>query len=289
MATQKTTPKPERRTPKPKPRAPRHARTPAKDALFSDTLDEQTLESVGPAAVDAFRAEAAKLRPSELTPVHSHVDVIRHNALVTARSVANERARIAKLPGVELARLEEIPRLALALTYAWSQVHLEVPRGTPAELVARARQLRALLLTAADLFVLLDALDRAEVARIRAGTGLLDTAKDLVDLATLFTRVAKKLAGRTPITDAHLAEARELGAKLLVQALPARAKRSPTTRLGKELRDRLFTLLSQRHDEAVRALTFLHGPAGVTHLAPSLGAGTARRRAKKPAAPPPAP
>lgn len=268
MAHDETTPK---KSARPKPRAPSPRRS--------------TSDKLGHAAVAAFEEEALGLAEADVHPCRVNVALARHNALLAHQAVLGARARIAKLPGTELGRLLEIPKLALALDYAASQVVVPAGKNLGAG-QARAAFLRRLLLLQAEVLVMKGLLPAAKVKKIQEGQGALDVASDCVALASLFEKEKGKLGGKHAIEAREIREAAELGAELLERIAPASAKRTSRAKVGIGLRDRLFTLLVQRHAEARRALGYLFGLDRLDALAPSLGSARRRPPKKKAPAPP---
>ena len=103
-------------------------------------------------------------------------------------------------------------------------------------------------------------LPKADVEKIRAGKGKLDTARDLIELSSLFEEHATAIAGKHPVTPAEVREASEVGTELVRLLKPSRFhSRSSAPAPGTDERDRLWTLLVQGHDRLWRAAAYLFG------------------------------
>lgn len=191
------------------------------------------------------------------------------------------------LPKHNVAQLGRVRTYALALLYA--DAHAPAPAATPSNvqtLLADAMPLRERLLGLAGGYASYGLLDPERVAAIRRGTGHVDAAHDLIDLAELFREGGAKLEGKTPITPDELDRAEVLGMQILF-ALGQRAvgaEGAPAPR-GDDCA-RAFRLMVRAYDQFRRAMTYLRWNEGdAAALAPSL---FARRRGRgTPAAPPP--
>jgi hypothetical protein len=154
-------------------------------------------------------------------------------------------------------------------------------------LVSEGAALKQALLVAADALAHAGLVDGAKLAEIRAGSGHLDLAGDLVALGALFDVSWALVAGKTAVERAQIERASSLGTELLA-ALGAKDHLSNrVTPESIELRDRTFTLLVSAYDDARRALSYLRwADDDVDLIAPSLYQRT-RRRAASSAAPEP--
>ncbi len=244
------------------------------------------------AAYERFLPAAKAIDARSVVPMRIDGSLAYHNVSAGVRAVMAQEARVRKeLPGVAIARIAELPELALAVIFAASQVDRSpASTGATAKLLERARAVRELLLTNAEALALAGVLPAREVARIRAGRGPIDTARDCVDLAALFRKSAAAVKGRTPITADQLAEAARVGTELLGVLKPTAAKRSrtvaPDTAAAVDARDRLWTLVTERHDLLRRVGAWLFGLAAVEAQVPPLHARAAKpRKAPAPATP----
>jgi len=197
-----------------------------------------------------------------------------HNVVEGVTNVLKERERLAReIPVLNLDDVKSLPQLVLAVIHAAGLVDRNVPKST-LDRVACGRELRGKLLVAAEALVAAGLVSKHEVARIRKGTGFIDTAEDLVALAGLFNNHSRKIAGKTAVTSADIREAMELGTELRKTLRPKATRKAPLdadTARAIEHRDRLFALLSQRYDLVRRAGAWLFGLDEVGKLVPPLG------------------
>lgn len=178
-----------------------------------------------------------------------------------------------------------------ALLEAFAQAAVEVERSEPlandelARDTDRGFALRRLLLNSAEGAVLAGHVPAPEFERIHKGRGRLDAANDLSALVELHRSHAAAFKNKTYVTDALLDEAAALGERLGRALKPASAKRLTPAELGKarDLRNRLFTLLSLAHDDLWNVAAFIFGKHHVDEAFPSLLARAPAPAPKKPA------
>lgn len=248
------------------------------------------------AAFEHFLPLASHLAAHEIVSFRSFDAALAiRNVGVGTQSVLAERARVREhLPRVNLDELRSLPTLMLAVRYAILEASR--PQASASEVVARlqvAHALRSTLLAIAEGLSAAGLVPARDIKAIRAGSGALDAAADCVALADLFTRYAKAIRGKHAATAQMLNGAREVGAYLLENVKPARAKKS----IGKgngaalEARDRLHTLLVQRHAVLRKVGYYLWGDAFDAHVPALLArraAPTKRTNGKPVVAAPPA-
>lgn len=233
--------------------------------------------------------EMAALDPERLAPINVDIPRAAITALGAIPSLSALRPRIVKeLPTFALASIDNLETYALAAFYAHLLSLPAEAKSVHAPLIEEATKLRRTLLVAAEALADRDLLAPAQVAQIRSGQGHIDTAGDLVALATLFTNDWHKLKTKTAITRAEVERAATLGPELLA-ALGVREHaggKSPSQ--IKEQRRRAFTLLVRAYDQCRRAVTFLRWSEGDTRkIVPSLFAS--RSKSRRPDAGPPPP
>jgi hypothetical protein len=213
-----------------------------------------------------------------------------HNARKGTEEVLEQQAMIAEhLPRVKVADLTAIPQIASALAFASLRLdHLTHPDTGVRELLAQARPLRRLLLGSARVLADARVLEPKAVKKIEVGAGPIDTADDLVALASLFSTHAAKVKGKSPVTHEQVKQAAAVGAKLRSLLKPKRASKStaPTDEMAKaaEVRDRFWALLAQRYDLVWRIGAYVFGKDEVAARVPSLQAFAAARRSTRPGA-----
>jgi len=226
--------------------------------------------------------EARDVRPFRLDPSLAY-----HNVQRAAAALEPMATRITEeLPKVHLDDLRALPRLALALSFAASQV--DRGGGTSkslAEPLSKAYALRETMLASAVSLALAGTVPKREVEKIQEGRGKIDAAQDCVDLAAFFKRHAAAVRGKTPVTAAMITEAATLGTELLQVLRPTSAKRdrAPQGALKEaiDIRNRLATLLHQRHELARRAGHWLWGDDVDKHVPPLQARAASKRKAAK--------
>lgn len=225
--------------------------------------------------------EIEMLRSVEQPP--PRVDVGRAVALVLgahARILPHRRDMIRLCKATDIAALDRLRMIALAAWHAHLQVDVvrEATRDLPA-LLDEARPLREELLRAAELLAFYGVFDPERTGAIRAGSGNIDTAEDLVQLATLFEEAWTEIEGRAPVTREMIERAGVLGVEILetigIERGAPRGQRDVV-----QMRNAAFALLVDNYDVVRRAVTYLRWTEGdADALAPSLF--TARRRPRR--------
>ena len=236
-------------------------------------------------AFDKFLPQASALAAKDVVVCRADPSLVFHNVDAGAAALLAERARIAKeLPTVDYVRIAELPALALAVAFAASQVNrTQQANAALARDLAEAHPLRRKLLSSATALAEAGVLPAADVAKIQKGQGHIDAATDLVALAALFSKNAKAVAGKSPVSAADVKRADALGSALLTTLKPATAKKtgaSPGAEAA-DARDRLWTLLVERHDQARRAGAWLFGEHALDAKVPALLAHANRPKQKQ--------
>jgi hypothetical protein len=230
-----------------------------------------------------FQAAAAAVDPRDIIMYRTDATLIFHNVSDGLDSLGTMRERIAKeLPLVRFELLAELPALALGLDYAVRQVKDAGARAELPSLLAEASELRDPMLAGAVALAKAKLLPKGDVDRIFKGTGFRDRAKDCIDLSSLFRKHWANIEGKTAITLEQLARAAEVGTALLRILKPrgAHRRRTAEQQAPAEQRDRLFTVIVQRHDQMRRIGVWLWGEAEVDEYIPALGSRKRTRRRK---------
>ncbi|WP_437893280.1 hypothetical protein [Sorangium sp. So ce124] len=234
-------------------------------------------------AAAEFMEEARRIPAREIRPLRADVALVHHNIRAGLDAVGPREAELVKLPApFDLGAMKSLGRLALGLVYAAAQVDRSSP-GTTKKLLQRAHELRDLLLSAAVALMKAGVLPAQRVKKIMAGSGARDMVQDCVDLAQLFRDHAAEVRGKTAITRAQIDETAAIGDQLLSLLKPkgAKAKAPEPVKSAVDARDRLWTLLSRRHEEQLRRAGMWLWIGEVDAHVPPLLARTARK-AKKP-------
>jgi hypothetical protein len=180
-------------------------------------------------------------------------------------------------------QLDALRDYALAAAYAHACV---LPRDEGETrlraLLTEAVPLRTRLLSSAETLVTFGLLDPREIASVRSGTGHVDTAQDLSALVLVLRRAGPGILAKTPLTEADLGRAGELGS-LLLEALGHRRSGVDGAGTPEEAEWRLgqaFELMARTYDACRRVISFLRWNEGdADAIAPPLG--HSRRRARR--------
>lgn len=266
--------------------------------MATSEVKEPTGLALGPAqSVDQAEAAYARIEPEILQM--DEAEVGRANAevpyavsIVLGALVNVETLREAMISSLSLPPLEELSKVrdyALATLFAHLQIMPTRIQAQLALLREEAAPLRERLLISAEALAHFGLFDPDEVAHIRAGTGPLDAAEDLVALVGLFRRHWSVVSGKTAVTEAELTRAGELGPQIL-EALGNKT----VGRVGRDdaidwaaRRNRAFRLLVRCYDEIRRAVTYVRWRQGDSdRFAPTLYQRRRTRAATAPAANP---
>lgn len=246
---------------------------------------------------EAFLPEARGLAADRVVPLRLDPALLFANVQAGVLAVLPHKDRLlAELPRLRVAGFEQLPDLARAVLFAAeraSRLAQPMKRAEIEPLLAELQKLREVALLQAEVFVLLKLLPAERVAQIRAGKGAFDAAQDGVALADLYHEHHDALAGKHGLSAEQLRRLAELGHTLMQVITPdgARPAPSPEAAQAVEDRNRLFTLLTERHAELRKAGFYLYGES-VDDKVPILGARLGHRRsepAPEPAPPVPAP
>lgn len=261
-----------------------HERSPKRRPVpTEDEIARQTFEK--------FVGQLRSIEARDIISCRSDVPLALHNIVRGVNAVLVHEVTIREeLPKVDLTEFHSMIDLAKAVEYATRQVDRHAPPKELKQLIARGRELRTILLTSAESLAAVGILPAHVVAKIRAGKGDIDAAGDCVELATLFAKNATEVRGKTPVTAALVKEAAEVGSQLQTVLKPRRSnapqEMHEDVRKARDVRDRLWTLLVERHDRLRRVGAYLFGVNGLDKHVPSLQSAkraTPKAKAAKPA------
>jgi hypothetical protein len=229
------------------------------------SADVTELESIGSQmAYDAFLTAAKALEPGAIEECCADVVLAYLNVTRGVESVLGGGAVVvSKLPNVNIEELSMLPRLAQGLAFAALQVQRELRAASFGALFEKAQNLRRKLRKAADALAEAGLLPAADVDEVRLQANR-EVLEDCAALAALFRRNEAKITGRSPVVASDIREAELLTEKLRVilgQQREAAEGGAPTLLRVIEMRDRFWTLLSQRHDMLWRCGAWLFGRA----------------------------
>lgn len=239
---------------------------------------------------EKFVPAAKALDAREIIACRSDVALAHRNVAHGVEAVlAHESAIRVELPKIDTLQIRTMPELSIAVVYAATQVDRHGPSKELGELLSRARDLRNLLLVTAESLAHAKIFEAREVAKIRAGRGDIDAAKDCIELSALFVKHAPSLRGKTPVTMAQIREAAAVGTELITLLKPKKVrlpkKVQDEVAEARDTRDRLWTLLVQRHDTLRRVGAYLFGLRELDIIVPALQTRVFVKRAAKKAAP----
>lgn len=254
----------------------------------TDAAPETVVEIVGSQqAYEHFLPDAEGLTAEEVRPLRADASLAYHNVKTGMDALLPLEKRIAvELPKVNLKSLRSLSDLALGVVFAVAQVDRGAD-GSMAVLLANARTIRDVLLASAEALAKSGVIPARAVEKIREGNGQIDTAQDCVDLGALFLKYAKEVKGKTAVTAAQVKAAAELGTELLKRLRRKGTKRtaSASVTAAVDTRDRLWTLLVQRHQEIRRAGMWFWGDDVDAHVPPLQSRVMPPRKKKSPSAP----
>jgi len=242
-------------------------------------------------ALALVEREIAALDGDKLAAINVDIPRAVVTALGALPALMSLRPRIVEeMPRFPIASLDKLHTYALA---AWYAHLLTLPPTEPENgdkaLIDEATALRSDLLVAAEALAHRKLLDAKHVAQIRSGKGHIDTANDLVALATLFTNEWDAVEGKTAVTMAEIERAATLGPRLLATLGMRQQVQDRSPAQLADQRRRAFTLLVRAYDECRRAVTYLRWSEGdANKIAPSLYGSRGKAKKNASTATPPA-
>ncbi len=227
--------------------------------------DVSELESISSqTAYESYFAAAAAIEPSLIEECCADIVLAYSNVTRGVESVVGSGAVVVgKLPNVDVVELSMLPRLVQGLAFAALQVQRELRSAPFGMLFERAQQVRRKLRKAAEALAEANLLPDTDIDEVRL-SGQQAVLEDCLDLAALFRRNETRISGRSPVVASDVHEAEQLVAKLRVmlgQQADAGDGGAPSLLKVIEIRDRFWTLLSQRHDVLWRCGVWLYGRA----------------------------
>lgn len=215
-------------------------------------------------AYEAFLAAAKAIEPGLVEECCADIVLTYQTVMRGVESVVGSGAvSVGKLPNVNVEELSMLPRLAQGLAFAELQVQRELQSASFGMLFERAQVLRRKLRKAADALAEANLLAEADIDEVRLHASR-EVLEDCLALAALFRRNEAKITGRSPVTAPDIREAEQVAEKLrtlLGQQGDTSEGGTPSLVKVIEMRDRLWTLLNQRHDVLWRCGAWLFGRA----------------------------
>lgn len=221
------------------------------------------LESVASqAAYDAFLAAAKSVDAGAIEECCADLVLTYHNVTRGVEAVVGSGAvLIGKLPNVDVVEMSMLPRLVQGVAFAALQVQRELRSISFGVLFEQAQTMRRKLRKTADALAEANLLADADADEVRLH-GQQDVLDDCLALAAVFRRNEPRITGRSPVSPSEVRDAEQIAQKLkALLGEPASAGEGGVPNLVKliELRDRFWTLLTQRHDVLWRCGAWLYG------------------------------
>jgi len=206
----------------------------------------------------------ATFDPAAIVPFRTDAHLAQHNAMRGLEAVLEHEARITvELPAVVIDELREVLPLTHAVVFAAARVNRTPEATMLRDLMPEAYRLRRRMLTSALALSEAGLIPEREVTPIRDGRGQIDAAQDLPQLAALHRRHATAIEGKHPVTKEDLERADQLGTQLLEILRPSGASSSKQgsseLAAAMDARDRLWTLLTKRHEQVWKVGAWLFG------------------------------
>lgn len=225
--------------------------------------DELPPEDVFTRAFVAMKRLADTVSEDRLRAMNVHAELAYVNAKTGFAIFEPHFPTVRAIPGVDAEAIERVPLTALALLGASHRLNLLAPPESqlPAKLL-EGRKTRKVLLHFAQAGAGLGLIPDPLVKRIVKGTGSLDAARDLIELALLLREYEPALAGQFSIDPKLLAKAADLGTWLRDALQPKNAPAKPKAS-AQEIRQatldraRIWTLLLEGYTELQRVAAFL--------------------------------
>ena len=210
--------------------------------------------------------------------VKPKVDLQAAAGLVIAAlpKLAPYKAALGALPNTSKELVDELEDRAYAMVRAITDARAVLKETLPLPaLLERGEIVRTLLLASADILVVYGDIPASFVADVRANSGHLDLASDLLVLGRMLTREWAKAENRTPAKKELVEEALRLGEQLTI-ALGNKAQPGEASEVV-QLRDRAYTLFLEAYNEVRTGLAYLRAKEGDAEKTfPSVFAGNRR-------------
>jgi hypothetical protein len=224
------------------------------------------------AAYKHFLPAAHAISSDAIKPCTVDVELARHNIDCGLIAIAPHLDALrAKLPKLSIPSLFELRPLALGLSFAADRI-VATSEGAIEHHLERLRFLRNLTLRQLEIFAYLDLIPEDRVQAVRFGPAPIDTCREAIAIVALFSEYTTEISGKHPFPAAQLNELWERG-QWLLSALSLRSAsvtpvwREPAT----VIRDRFWTVVSERHEELREAGVAIFGLKTLDDHVPPLG------------------
>ncbi len=264
------------------------------EAVIATEMGAPYEEAKAHQAWKTAESDARALSASDIGVINANPASAAFQAMKVYRAASEQGvfARFSRLPPEEF----DIGHVGRQKTYGWALLYVqrkatgESMRSSsaqvPPKIVSAALELRRGMIKVVDYHLGDDPVIANELTGIRAGSGHVDTANDLAELADLYeTHYALLSLDKRHFRAQDTAEARRLS-----DAIYDHLGRSAEIREWLEARNRVFALLKRSHAEVLAAASFLfrNEPHQLARF-PSLYTAPAKPKPFSPAEPPSAP
>ncbi len=229
------------------------------------------------AAYKHFLPRAQAISSDAIKPCTVDLTFARHNIECGLVAIQPHLVAVqARLPRLSIPSLLELRVLPLALSFAVDRI-ASTTEGAMENHLERLRFMRNLALRQLEIFAYLDLVPEDRVQAIRLGPTPIDSCREAIAVVALFAEFTLVIAGRHPFTAAQLNELWERGHWLL-GAL--RSRSAVVTTVWREpatlIRDRIWTLITERHDDLREAGVAIFGLKTLDDHVPPLGRRSSR-------------
>lgn len=225
--------------------------------------DFARLEALGSKkAYDKFLSTARAIDSGLVEECRADVAVAYHSVKRGLENLLSQDVPLSRLPDINVDELRTVPELAQGVAFAVLQWHRQLEAASFGPLFEQAQRLRSKLLKAADALAEMDLLPKTEAEMVRH-LSRHDVIGTCMAFSELLRRNEARVAGRSPVTAAELDEVDQTVTQLRALLSPRADVRSeptlPSLVETAQVRDRLWTLLKQRHDLLWRCGAWLYG------------------------------
>lgn len=233
-------------------------------------------------AYDATKAEADALPKDKIESVNVDIEAIAFPIEHRLPRLLPFREQIQReLPHVDIAHLDNLPRLTLALIAAQRAHDIAIAPGSITELGNQLTTDFGLMMLDAELLAKRNLIQPERIEKLRARSGYTNLIWNVLDLVAILREAWGDIQGKTALTLEVLDKA-EADADRLASSWAATKDKSPSESVTYETRARFFTLFVRSHDEVRRWFTFLRWEEDdIDDIIPSLFAENQRGRSDR--------
>ena len=235
--------------------------------------------SAGAQAFDRCRAQLAAVKPEQFVPINVDVKSAVVTVLGSLEEIKGLRAEMATLAKTDLALVDALEDYALSTQEANARYgYAAAPSPAVAVFHEEALKLRETLRLTAQIAAHHGLIGEERLAGFKGLAGYKNVGNEVYGYATMLLEFWPSLAGKVPVTEAQLLDAKKVATDLLYavglkEEAPAKMAEAGLAR------NQAFTLMMRAYDEVRRAVSYLRWAEGdADEIAPSLYAGRVRGR-----------